>query len=173
LELLKQGGHSVVVVPPGVDEVMPDYFTIGETTLFNAKRKAAAIAIHRPSSLVLGADTLVSIEGEILGKPRDLEEAFSMLSRLSGRAHEVYSGVWLTERARSKSWGFVEVSRVRFRELAPKEIRKYLSRIQPLDKAGAYAAQDDRMKIIESIEGSRTNVVGLPMEKLAEALECF
>jgi septum formation protein len=173
LELLKQSGHSVIVVPADVEEVIPDYFTVGETTLFNAKQKASSIAIHRPTSLVLGVDTLVTIDRQILGKPRDLDEAFAMLTQLSGREHEVYSGVWLTERAREKSWGFIEVSRVRFRALSPKEIHQYLKRIQPLDKAGAYAAQDDKMSVIESIQGSITNVVGLPMEKLAEALEAF
>jgi nucleoside triphosphate pyrophosphatase len=169
-ELLRAHGYRVDVHPAGVEEIMPDHFTVGEATLFNAKRKASAIARHRPESVVLGADTLVALEGHTLGKPRNLAEAVEMLTRLSGRTHEVFSGVWLLRAASGQTRGFVEVSRVRFRKLTPAEIERYIEIIDPLDKAGAYAAQEDEMGIIEGIEGSRSNVIGLPMETLAEAL---
>ena len=156
--------------PAHIEEILPDHFTVGEATLFNAKRKASAIARQRPESVVLGADTLVALEGQMLGKPRDIGEAFEMLSRLSGQTHEVFSGVWLLRAASGQARGFVEVSRVRFRKLTPAEIERYIEIVNPLDKAGAYAAQEDEMGIIESIEGSRTNVIGLPMEALEKTL---
>lgn len=172
-DLLREHGYDVEVMPAQVEEVMPDFLTVGETTLLNAKAKAGVVARAQPQALVLAADTLVSIDGMILGKPRDLDEAFEMLSRLSGRTHEVFSGVWLAHAAKRRMRGFVEVSRVRFRKLTPSKIRAYMERIHPLDKAGAYAAQTDEQDVIASIEGSRTNVVGLPMERLSEALRRF
>ena len=164
---------TVRIKPADVEELMPRHLTVGETTLFNAKRKARAVARTEENSLVLAADTLVALGGRILGKPQDLDEAFEMLSLLSGNTHEVFSGVWLVCTSAKKICGFIEVSRVTFRKLAPAEIREYMRRISPLDKAGAYAAQQNEMDVIASIQGSRTNVVGLPMEKLAAALRAF
>ncbi len=152
---------------------MPAHLTVGETTLYNAKLKASVISRERPEALVLGADTLVAIEGKILGKPRDLDEAFEMLSTLSGRVHEVFSGVWLVHALGQQAGGFIEVSRVRFHTLSPAKIRDYMAKIDPLDKAGAYAAQHEGSTVIESVDGSFTNVVGLPMETLGEFLATF
>jgi len=152
---------------------MPDFLTVAETTLLNAKRKAVEITHAKPDALVLAADTLVAFEGEIFGKPKDLDEAFAMLRRLSGHTHEVYSGVWLSHRASHRRHGFITMSRVRFRKMTVPEIREYMARVGPLDKAGAYAAQQNEMGLIQSIEGSRTNVIGLPMEPLTEALKRF
>jgi len=172
-DLLQEYGCTVRIKPADAEELMPRHLTVGETTLFNAKRKARVVARTEPESLVLAADTLVAFGGRILGKPRDLSEAFEMLSLLGGNTHEVFSGVWLVCTATRKICGFVEVSRVTFRKLTPAEIREYMRRIGPLDKAGAYAAQQNEMNVIASIQGSRTNVVGLPMEKLAMALRAF
>ena len=152
---------------------MPPFLTVAETTLLNAKLKAAPIAAAHPDALVLAADTLVAFEGTIFGKPRDLDEAFAMLSRLNGRSHEVFSGVWLAHRATGRRHGFIVGSRVRFRRLSARKIREYMSRINPLDKAGAYAAQHNEMNLIASIQGSSTNVIGLPMERLGEELRHF
>jgi len=171
--LLRAYGCKVRVRPSSVEELMPGHLTVGETTLFNARRKAGAVAREEPDALVLAADTLVAFRGRILGKPRDFDEAFEMLSLLNGNTHEVFSGVWLVRAAERKACGFIEVSRVRFRKLAPGELREYLRRIGPLDKAGAYAAQKNEMNLIASIAGSRTNVVGLPMERVASALRAF
>jgi len=132
------------------------------------------VAEKNPETLVLGVDTLVALDGVSLGKPADMDEAFDMLSRLNGRIHEVYSGVWAARKATDTNRAFVEVSRVKFRSLDATELRRYLARIHPLDKAGAYAAQDEHPEgIVESIEGSRTNVIGLPMEALAKMLAAF
>ena len=172
-DLLREHGFKVRIKPADIEELMPRHLTVGEATLLNAQRKARAVARTERASLVLAADTLVAIGGRILGKPRDFDEAFEMLSLLSGNTHEVFSGVWLICKAAKKNCGFIEVSRVRFRKLTPAEIREYMRRIGPLDKAGAYAAQQNEMEVIASIQGSRTNVVGLPMEKLSAALRMF
>ncbi len=93
-----------------------------------------------------------------------------MIGRLNGRVHEVWSGVWLIRGETGRETGFNEVTRVRFRQLSTGQLRDYLARIGPLDKAGAYAAQDDRGELIECVEGCFDNVIGLPMKSLAWAL---
>ena len=104
----------------------------------------------------------------MLGKPADMNAAFVMLSRLNGRTHEVYSGVWLVHG--EKEHGFIVVTRVHFHRRTAAELRSYLTRIGPLDKAGAYAAQDDHGEMIARVEGSYSNVIGLPMEELEKTL---
>jgi septum formation protein len=171
--LLAEAGYEFRVEPADVSETAPAHLTVRETVLFNAKSKAEHVAHRHADSVVIGADTLVALEGRPFGKPRDLDEAFSMLSQLSGRTHEVFSGVWIVCRTRPLVRGFVETSQVRFRALSPDEIRAYMAQIQPLDKAGAYAAQEDATGIIAAIHGSRTNVIGLPMETLRRTLREF
>jgi septum formation protein len=171
--LLLEHGYNFRVIPAGVDEIAPPHLSPGEITLFNARSKSHAIARNHPKELVLGVDTLVSFEGEIFGKPATMEEALRMLQRLNGRAHEVYSGVWLRHAATGKEHGFIEITRVHFRSLGEAELRAYLDRIGPLDKAGAYAAQEDHGDLIAHVEGSYSNVVGLPMEALGPALQKF
>ncbi len=124
-----------------------------------------------PGAVILAADTLVAVGGRVIGKPADLQDAAATLRRLSGRAHEVCSAVFVCEGTRI-CW-FTEISSVRFRRLNESAIRSYLAKINPLDKAGAYAAQGHGVEIIERIEGSFTNVVGLPMEKTSDALRSF
>lgn len=168
--LLAEHGYTFeVVAPPGVDEIAPTHLSPGETVLANARAKARSVATLRPESLVLGVDTEVFFEGRVLGKPADLPGAFAMLSRLNGRTHEVYSGVWLAGPGGER--GFVEVTRVHFHRRTDEELRRYLARIGPLDKAGAYAAQDDHGEMIARVEGSYSNVVGLPMERLSVVLK--
>jgi septum formation protein len=168
-DLLRQHGYEFTILAPDVEELIPNELTPAEVTLANARLKARAIAAQpSPGTLVVGADTVVAFEGEIFGKPRDLDHAFEMLARLNGRVHEVWSGVWLV--GPDRETGFNEVTRVRFRRLDDAQLRAYLARIGPLDKAGAYAAQDDRGELIESFEGCFDNVVGLPMKSLAWAI---
>jgi septum formation protein len=170
-DLLRAHGYEVRVQAAQIEEVTPEFLTVGEITLLNARRKARDVALTAPDELVLAADTLVALDGHIFGKPRDMDEAFEMLSRLNGRVHEVFSGVWL---ARGKAErGFVEMSRVHFHRLSAEQLHRYLVRIGPLDKAGAYAAQDQSGEVIASVDGSLTNVIGLPMEALADALRAF
>ena len=172
-DLLGEHGYDFVVRPADVTEVAPDHLTAAETVLFNARLKADAVALSHPESFVLGVDTLVAYEGHIFGKPRDMADAVAMLGRLNGRVHEVYSGVWLMNRSTGQQRGFVELTRVHFRHLADADLRAYLARINPMDKAGSYAAQDDQGELIESFEGSFSNVIGLPMETLAQVVAEF
>lgn len=172
-QLLAEHGYDFTVVPADVEEIAPAHFTPREVVLWNARIKAHAIARQQPGELVLGVDTLVAFRGRIFGKPRDMDEAFAMVRELNGRPHEVYSGVCLTHAARAKEHTFAEITRVHFRQLTDAQLRAYLARIGPLDKAGGYAAQDDRGELIAEVEGSFTNVIGLPMEALAEALRRF
>jgi septum formation protein len=171
--LLQEHGYVFRVVPADVSEIAPPHLSPREITLFNARAKAHAVARTHPEALVLGVDTVVEFDGEIFGKPSDLRAALAMVKRLNGKAHEVYSGVWLCHGPGRREKGFVEITRVHFRLLTDAQLRAYLARIGPLDKAGAYAAQDDNGELIARVEGSFTNVIGLPMEALAEALREF
>ncbi|MEQ1853145.1 MAG: Maf family protein [Chthoniobacteraceae bacterium] len=167
-------GHGYLfeaVVPGGVEEIAPAHLSPGETVLANARAKALAGARMRPGAIVIGVDTEVFFEGRVLGKPADMDAALTMLRRLNGRTHEVYSGVWIVGKGRERS--FTEVTRVHFHRRSDDELRRYLARIGPLDKAGAYAAQEDRGEMIDRVEGSFSNVIGLPMERLAAELAEF
>ena len=137
----------------------------------NAERKALTVAQRYPGHLVIGADTLVFLDGEPLGKPRDPAEAVAMLERLSGRIHQVITGVALVHREASRMQVFSEVTYVRFRVLTRDDIRGYLADVHTLDKAGGYAIQEYGDRIVETVEGSLSNVIGLPVEAVRAALE--
>jgi septum formation protein len=172
-DLLREHGFSFIVQPPDIEEVAPDYLTTSETVLLNAKRKAASLANEcGEDRVIVGVDTLVCCDGKTLGKPASRGEAFDMIRCLSGRSHEVVSGVWLL-RPPARYYGFLEMSRVTFRSMSFDEIRKYHDVVKPFDKAGAYAAQEDPFGLIESIEGSRTNVIGIPIERFCEVMRKF
>ena len=172
-ELLLEAGFEFEIFTAEVAERLDVDLTLRELTAFNAMRKVMASARLRPKSVVLAADTLVAVDDHILGKPKDRNEAVAMLERLSGREHDVCTSVCLFHLAETRSNSFYEISRVYFRNLNRNDIDNYLTRVNPLDKAGAYAAQGFGSEIIEKIEGSYTNVVGLPMEKTIPALAEF
>ena len=172
-QLLEKAGYEFDVVLPTVAEISGAWLTIGEATVSNARRKAVEVAQNAPGAVVLGADTLVALDGRVIGKPADLASATRILRRLSGRVHEVWTSVFVCHPARGKAHSFQEVSQVHFRTLNNSAIANYLAKVDPLDKAGAYAAQGRGVEIIERIEGSYTNVVGLPMEETARVLRRF
>lgn len=168
--LLESAGFEVIVRPSSVEELsggLPPRVLV----LANAEMKAAEVAASTSGDLVLGADTIVVLEGEILGKPRDLDHAVEMLRRLSGRTHEVLTGVCMLRGGTVARCSFVESTHVAFRPLDDAVIADYLREINPLDKAGSYAAQEDRGRLIERIEGSMENVIGLPVVRVIEAME--
>jgi septum formation protein len=171
--LLEKNGYRFSVRAPAIAEISNDALTVRELALCNATRKGLAVASAMPREIVLAADTLVAIDGDIIGKPRDFDDAISILKRLSGRAHEVCTAVFICHRATRRRSSFCELSRVHFRRLTSNEIRSYLAKMNPLDKAGAYAAQGIGSEIIEKIDGSFSNVVGLPMERTAAELRRF
>ena len=172
-DLLKLLQRDFEVLPANVDEVAHDHLTPLEVCQLNAHRKARAVAKKVPDALVLGADTLVFRDSEILGKPRNLAEAERMLSRLQGRTHQVVTGVCLMHLRKHEERIFAVSTDVLFHPLTPRQIRDYLAKIQPLDKAGAYAIQDYGELIVSEISGSYSNVVGLPVEKLRAELEAW
>jgi Nucleotide-binding protein implicated in inhibition of septum formation len=132
-----------------------------------------SVAKTRPDAVVLAADTLVAIDDAVIGKPKDLDEAAQMLRRLSGRTHMVCSAVFIYHQTSERSALLHDISQVRFRRLTPTTLNRYLKKVNPLDKAGAYAAQGNGAEIIANIDGSFTNVVGLPMEKTVASLVKF
>lgn len=172
-ELLKEHGYDFEVVPADVEEIAHPHLTPGEIVLCNARTKARAVARLHRESIVIGVDTLVAFENEIFGKPSDMEAARTMLRRLNGKAHHVYSGLWIVHLDSGQERGAVEISSVRFRTLTHPEIEAYLARIAPLDKAGGYAAQNDGGEFIAGVDGSFSNVIGLPMEALERELAAW
>lgn len=172
-QLLEKAGYEFEVISPPVEEVSHDWLTIRELTVCNARRKAWCVAQTLPNAVVLGADTLVTIDDQILGKPADLKEATQILRLLSGRSHAVWTAVCICHSASGRAQSLCAVSRVEFRDLTDRAIKLYLAKVNPLDKAGAYAAQGHGKEIIKSIEGSYSNVVGLPMEMTAGMLRVF
>lgn len=121
------------------------------------------------STRVIGADTMISFRGKIIGKPKTLREAFRMLSGFSGRSHSVYTGVALVNFTTGRQWTAWDKSTVYFHRLSPSQIKSYLRRIHPLDKAGGYAVQDSA-GIVRAVRGSYSNVMGLPVELLRRRL---
>jgi len=169
--LLAEGGYEFEVIVPAVSETASTHLSLRELTIANATRKGLAVSRLHPRRIVLAADTLVALEGEVIGKPRDLNHARVILQRLSGRTHDVCTGVWMVDPQRKIS--FTEISRVRFHKLNETDIANYFRVVNPIDKAGAYAAQAAGRSIIASVEGSFTNVIGLPMERTAAFLAQF
>lgn len=168
-DLLQEAGFEVIIRPADVEELTGG-LAPRDLVVENASRKAVRVAASLQGDLVLGADTVVVLEGEILGKPRGLAHAAEMLGRLSGRVHEVLTGVCLLRGGALNICRFAESTRVAFRPLDDAMIRSYLADIDPLDKAGSYAAQEDRGRLIELIEGSMENVIGLPVARVKEAI---
>jgi len=169
-ELLERAGLRFEAIPPAVEE--DDSGREGPRAMVakNAALKAAALAARFPGALVLGSDTTVALDREVLCKPADLEEAAAMLRRLSGRVHRVYTAVALRWAAGAWEKDFVETSRVRFKRLDDERIADYFRRVDPLDKAGAYGIQERREMIVERVEGSVDNVMGLPVQAVVASL---
>ncbi len=170
-QLLRDMGLRFRVISPANVEELTGGFTPPVLAMENAKLKAATVAGRHPQALVIGADTVVVRAGICYAKPRDLADARRMLGELAGHRHEVITGVCVIHRPFELELVFHETTGVWMRPLTAGQIADYLSKIQPLDKAGAYAIQDHGDHIIERIEGSYSNVMGLPVERLRASLE--
>lgn len=169
-ELLRELGVEFAVITSAAEEAHQDDFTARELCLVNAYRKAHAVAKQHPQALVLGADTLVYLGTTLYGKPADLADAHRMLRELAGHTHQVVTAVCLLHLAKHRCRLFAETTNVTFKPLTDVQISTYLAAIQPLDKAGAYAIQDRGDDIVERINGSFSNVVGLPQERVKHEL---
>lgn len=191
-ELLRCLGVDFQVMPSGVDEQVDSGLTPEQVVISLAEAKARDVAdalvrdhdiaspardtttggnaAERAAVLVLGADTIVVLDGDILGKPASPEDACSMLSRLAGRRHQVFTGVALVSLPAGTVDAAYEVSGVYFRDMDPVEIRAYVDTAEPLDKAGAYALQGTGSAFVSRIEGCFTNVIGLPVPMVVKLL---
>ncbi len=169
-ELLRGLGMDFTVITCPTEEAHHEDFTARELCLFNAYRKARAVAKLHPQALVLGADTLVYLGTTLYAKPTDMADARRMLRELSGHTHQVVTGVCLLHLAKHRCRLFAETTDVTFKALTDVQIAAYLAAIRPLDKAGAYAIQDRGDDIVERINGSFSNVVGLPVERVKHEL---
>lgn len=169
--LLSQLGVDFIVKPSGVEESPFPGETPEDFARRAARAKAVAIAEFHPDDWVVGADTIVILNGRILGKPRNADEAKEMLSALSGKRHTVITAFCVINRKRKTEICRTVSTDVWIKKLDMKEIERYIATGEPFDKAGAYAAQGIGSFMIKSINGSYTNVVGLPLCELVEVLK--
>jgi len=170
-ELLSGLGIEFTVIPAEVEEISSGSGCPAEEMVrLNAGLKADAVAKLHPESLVIGSDTVIEFEGRIFGKPHSEEEAVAMLRTLSGKTHRVMSGVALRCEKSGTDCSFTEISRVSFKELTETAIREYMRLVNVMDKAGAYAIQEHSELILAGLDGSLTNVIGLPAERLESEL---
>lgn len=169
-ELLRSVGIDIEILPSQVEENAVEGETAEAHVLRLARAKAEEISPKRPGQWVLAADTVVEVDGKILGKPRDRAEAEEMLRMLSAKEHRVTTGYCLLRSFSSQRKEGVVTSRIRFKVLAPEEIRWYVKTGEPFDKAGGYAIQGQAAFMVEEMNGSYTNVVGLPLCEVVEAL---
>lgn len=170
-ELIQYLFEDFEVIPSDADETPPEGVDAEYIPEILAVRKAADVAKSHPDALVIGCDTVVILDGEIFGKPKSVEEAFVMLKRLSGRTHEVVSGVCLS--LCGKTMSFTQKTNVTFYPLSDEDIMRYITESSPLDKAGSYGIQDRGGLFVRSLEGDHYNVIGFPIARLKIELERF
>ena len=161
-------GLDFIVQTADIDETMDKSQTPAHEVAAVSARKAAKIAAMHPDDVIVSADTIVVIDGKILGKPKDEQDAARMLRMLSGRTHTVYTG--LTVHADGESKTQVVGTDVTFRELTEKDIRHYMELVDVMDKAGSYAFQEHGEMIISSVRGDTDNVIGLPVRDVMKCL---
>ena len=173
-ELLgRMGLRDLEILVPNIDERMDRQLAPGElvATISAEKARAAAALVQDPDALVIAADTVVALEGEVLGKPQDRADAVRMLGELSGRQHQVYTGFTVLQGDRLVSRS--ECTQVFFRGLLQEEIQAYVDTGEPMDKAGAYGIQGVGALLVQGISGDYFNVVGLPVCALGRVLSDF
>ena len=172
-ELLGQMGlRGFKVTSPEVDETVDEHLPPAQVVEELSRRKAMAVARHADGDdLIIAADTVVALEGAVLGKPADQREAFAMLTALSGNRHYVYTGLTVIQGDRVVTQH--ECTTVTFRDLEPEEISHYIATGEPMDKAGAYGIQGLGAMLVSGMEGDYFNVVGLPIFRLSRILAGF
>ncbi|MFR9019309.1 MAG: Maf family protein [Fusobacterium sp.] len=168
-EILENFGFSFKTIVKNIDETS-DKTRAEEKILEIAEKKAKAAAIDFPDENVVGADTVVVVDGKILGKPKDEKEAFSMLKSLSGRSHEVITAFSFININKNISYSDYEITKVYFKNLTDDEINWYINTKEPMDKAGAYGIQGKGAFFLEKIEGDFFSVMGFPLGKFVRFL---
>jgi septum formation protein len=172
-QLLRQLELDFRILPTAVPEAESEFLSPRELCQLNAYRKTRCVAKQHPDALVLGADTVVCLGHRVFGKPPDLAAARSTLAQLQGKIHIVITGVCLLHLRRHRQRLFSVSTRVTFRAMKAAQIERYLHKVNPLDKAGAYAIQEHGDLLVKTIKGSFSNVVGLPLERLNRELRFF
>ena len=170
-ELLARAGYCFDIIVSEVDETIPDGLSPKEAVELLARRKAEAVSAQYPGAVVLGCDTVVALDRQILGKPINAADAKAMLSSLSGKTHTVYSGVCILNGSRTTA--FSTATDVTFYPLSAETIASYVATGEPMDKAGAYGIQGLGCVLVQSIAGDYSNVVGLPLAESARVLSAF
>ncbi len=160
-ELLELAGFEFKVVPTDVDETLPKPMSPRETVEYLSKIKA--YPLKNDSDMIIGSDTVVSIDDKIIGKPKDTDDAFNTLKKLSERVHNVYTGVTILYKGEEIT--FSEKTEVEFYEISDEEIKEYIETKEPMDKAGSYAIQGIACKFVKKINGDYANVIGFPVSK--------
>lgn len=168
-ELLEKCGYPFDVVVADIDESIDSNLPLEDAIQQLAYKKAKKIFDDYPDAIVIGSDTIVSINQNILGKPKDEIDAFNTLKLLSGKTHEVITG--LTVLTKEKAYNHVSINHVTFYDLSNEEIKKYISSKEPMDKAGSYAIQGIASRYIKSIEGDYYAIVGLPVSVVYHILK--
>ena len=168
-ELLKEISNQFEVAPSSIKEVLDIGLRPAENARNIARAKAESIAPSFPNSWVIGADTLVTMDDEIFGKPDDEKDAERILKRLSGREHIVVTGICVV--GPQKSLDKCVVSKIKIKPLTIQEIKDYIATGEPMDKAGAYAIQGKGSFMVRSFSGSKTNIIGLPIDELKVLLK--
>jgi len=170
-ELMEYITSDFTIITKPTDETFPSGVSPRRGAELLALRKARAVAAEHPSDVVIGADTIVVLDGEIFGKPKDTADAVRMLQALSGREHTVYTGVAVLSSQGEQV--FSEGTQVRFLPLSPEEIQAYVESGEPMDKAGAYGIQGKGALLVEGITGDFYNVMGLPVCRLGKVLSAL
>ena len=170
-ELLEKMGYKFEILAPDVDEHASG--PVRDVVAILSRRKADAAAAQLDAGIIIASDTLVSLDGAALGKPIDEADAHRMLRALSGKTHEVFTGVTLADAADGRRMTRVVRTGVRFRELSEEEIWSYIRSGEPMDKAGAYGIQGGAHGFVEALDGSYENVIGFPVSDIEEMLNEF
>ncbi len=170
-ELLGLLGLEFNIIPPTCDETLNPHLSPSEQTRQLANDKAQSVANLHPEDLAIGSDTVIEIEGKLLGKPENMKEAELMLRNLKGKCHQVHTGVALIQKASYVSIDFVETAQVWITHFDETTLNTYLATEESLGKAGAYSIQGEGAQLIEKIEGDYPTIVGLPLWRTAKVLE--
>lgn len=168
-EILEKVGFSFRICATDVDETMNTLLPLEEAVKEIALKKALAVKEFKEDDIIIAADTIVVLDGEIFGKPKDMMEAKNMLSKLSGRTHQVYTGFALVNK--EKQISECVITKVTFHHLSEQDIEDYMNTGEPFDKAGAYGIQEKGCLLVKEIEGDYFNVIGLPISRVNQIIK--
>jgi septum formation protein len=170
-EILENANVKFDIIKSEIDEVILDNELPSQVVMRLAFEKCIDIAVKHRESLVIGADTVVVLDDIILGKPKDIDEAIAMITQLSGKTHQVITGISLINLSANKKIIDYVVSNVKFKDLSAEDIKDYIQTNESLDKAGAYGIQGYGALLVEEIQGDYFNIVGLPISRLSDLLK--